>query len=194
MKKNYLFIAAFLWILNLSAQDETLFDRAHVVGAFGGPFIEYSFTNEEVTTSVGGGGALIINDFFIGGYGIGSIDENVFDTNFDRIELAHGGLWFGYTYPSHKLLHLYSSLRLGWGGIGVNFNDDFNTVDGVFVVSPEAGVELNVFGFFRLAATVGYRYVDGINTNRSGVETDAFNGMTGMLTFRFGGFGRYRRW
>ncbi|MEM9820922.1 MAG: hypothetical protein AAF985_07610, partial [Bacteroidota bacterium] len=194
MKKNCLLIIALCWMFQLTAQEETLFDRARVVGAFGGPFIEYSFGNDDVTTSVGGGGALIINDFFIGGYGIGSIDQNVFDPNFDRIELAHGGFWLGYTYPSHKLVHLYTSVRLGWGGIGIDFNDDFNTVDGVFVVSPEAGLELNVFGFFRIAATAGYRFVDGINTNISGVESDAFNGVTGMLTFRFGGFGRYRRW
>ncbi|MEM8909467.1 MAG: hypothetical protein AAGD05_16590, partial [Bacteroidota bacterium] len=192
--KNLLLLVIALWAFNLSAQEETLFNRARVVGAFGGPFIEYSFANDDITTSVGGGGALIVNDFFIGGYGIGSVDQNIFDTNFDRIELAHGGFWLGYTYPSHKLVHLYTSVRLGWGGVGVDLNDDFDVVDGVFVVSPEAGIELNVFGFFRIAATAGYRYVNGINPVRSGIEEDAFNGMIGMLTFRFGGFGSRRHW
>ena len=197
MKKNLVLIVALLGMMNLVAQEETLFDRANVVGAFGGPFIEYSFGNDVISTSVGGGGALIINDFFIGGYGIGSIDRNVFSSNLGRIELAHGGLWFGYTYPSHKLVHLFSSVRVGWGGLGIDLNDDFDSVDGVFVLTPEAGVELNVFGFFRIAATAGYRFVSDVNPLRSGVEKDAFNGMVGMITFRFGGFGRHRsrgRW
>ena len=189
-----LLIAAFFWTFNLAAQQETLFNRAHVVGAFGGPFIEYSFGNDDVTTSVGGGGALIVNDFFIGGYGIGSVDQNIFDNNFERIELAHGGLWLGYTYPSNKLVHLFTSVRLGWGGLGIDLNDDFDTLDGVFVTTPEAGLEVNVFGFFRIAATAGYRYVSGVNELRSGVDKDAFNGMVGMLTFRFGGFGNRHRW
>lgn len=195
MKKNLmLLIAALFWTFNLAAQEETLFNRAHVVGAFGGPFIEYSFGSDDVTTSVGGGGALIVNDFFIGGYGIGSVDQNIFDNNFERIELAHGGLWLGYTYPSNKLVHLFTSVRLGWGGLGIDLNDDFDTLDGVFVTTPEAGLEINIFGFFRIAATAGYRYVSGVNELRSGVDKDAFNGMVGMLTFRFGGFGNRHRW
>ena len=178
----------------LTAQEETLFNRAKIIGAFGAPIVQYSFHGDDVTTSVGGGGALIIDHFFIGGYGIGTVNEDIFQ-NIERIELAHGGFWIGAVYPSNKLVHLYSSVRIGWGGVDIDLdNEDFDSFDGVFVVEPEAGLELNVFKFFRIAATVGYRYVDGINESSiSGLDKNAFNGVIGGLTFRFGGFG-HRRW
>jgi len=192
--KKMIFLFSMLFTFGMvNAQQETLFNRAHVIGAFGAPIVEYSFHGDDVTTSVGGGGGLIIDNFFIGGYGMGSIDESIFDDDLERIELGHGGFWLGYTIPSHKLLHFYSSVRLGWGGVNIDVDNDFNEIDGVFVIEPEGGVELNVFGFFRIAATVGYRYVDGINPNVSGLEKDSFNGMVGALTFRFGGFGS-RKW
>jgi len=55
---------------NLEAQKtETLFGRAKSIGAFGGPIVEYHYSGNDVDVLAGGGGALIINDFWIGGYG-----------------------------------------------------------------------------------------------------------------------------
>jgi len=191
--KQIIFLFAFSFGFGiLTAQEETLFNKARIIGAFGAPIVQYSFHGDDVTTSVGGGGALIIDNFFIGGYGIGTVNEDIFD-DIDRIELAHGGFWLGATYPSNKLVHLYSSVRVGWGGVDIELDNDPDSFDGVFVVEPEAGLELNVFKFFRIAATVGYRYVDGINESNSGLDKNAFNGFIGGLTFRFGGFG-HRRW
>lgn len=49
-------------------------------------------------------------------------------------------------------------------------------------------MELNITQWFRVAGTVGYRYVDGVSENR-GYASDEFNGLLGNLTFRFGWFG-----
>ncbi len=191
--KSYILLPLFMFCgyLGLKAQQvETLFNRSHVIGAFGGPIVEYNFANEDVEVSVGGGGALIIDNFFIGGYGISSADYSIFDNN-ERvnIDLAHGGFWLGYTMQSHKLLHFYGSTKLGWGGVDLEFDDDdFNYGDAVFVVQPEAGVELNVFRFMKIAATAGYRWVNGIDDNLS-LAPDRFDGFSALLTFRFGGFG-----
>ncbi len=191
--KNILIIVFALMtaFTSLQAQrTETLFGNAHSIGAFGGPIVEYHFIGDDVDVMAGGGGALIINDFFIGGYGVGSAPSSVFDIpDIRSLDLAHGGFWLGGTYQTNKLFHLFGSAKLGWGAIGIEFDDDdFDYVDDVFVVQPEAGVEVNVFRWFRLAGTASYRFVDGISTN-SGLDSDQFNGFGFNLTFRFGFFG-----
>ncbi len=131
--------------LSLSAQHntETLFNRARLIGAFGAPIVEYNFAGEDVEVSVGGGGALIVDHFFFGGYGVGTADYSILrDQDQVNIDLAHGGFWIGGTYQSHKLLHVYSSVKLGWGGVGIRMDeDDFYYLDQVFVVQPEIGLE-----------------------------------------------------
>lgn len=186
--------------LSLDAQrTETLFGRARSIGAFGGPIIEYHYSGNDVDVLAGGGGALIINDFWIGGYGVGSAPSSVFDIPDVRsLEFAHGGLWLGGVYKKHNLLHFFSSAKLGWGAIGIEFDDDdFEFIDDVYVVQPEAGLEVNVFRWFRVAGTASYRFVDGISSN-SGLSSDELNGFGFNLTFRFGFFGgnnwRNRDW
>ncbi len=196
MKKQIFFLALTVLSTGLFAQKhETLFNKARVVGAFGAPIVEFGlYDGDDIGTSVGGGGALIIDNFFIGGYGIGSSDftDQLFDNeDIFRLDLGHGGFWLGFTTPHYKMVHVFSSVKLGWGALGIEFDDeDLDYDDGIFVVTPELGLELNIFRFFRIAATAGYRHVEGIRDNGN-VAADAFNGMVGTLTFRFGGFGHW---
>lgn len=195
MQKQIFFFALCLaaWS-GLQAQHETLFNQARVVGAFGGPITEYGLGND-LNTSVGGGGALVINSFFIGGYGLASVDFNQLYENgdVDVLDIGHGGFWLGGTYQPHSLVHMYGSARLGWGAINIDLNDNvpYRELDKIFVATPEIGVELNVTRWFRLAGTVGYRYVTGVNENR-GFTGDDFSGAIAGVTLRFGWFGRRR--
>lgn len=177
----------------LSAQTQTLFNKARVVGGFGSPIVEIGL-DENYNTSVGGGGGLLINSFFLGGYGMGSLDfEELLtqDGDIERIDLGHGGLWLGFSVPTHKLIHFYGSARIGWGAIDIRTrNAVFDELDQVFVLTPEAGIELNITRWFKLAGTVGYRYLDGINES-SFYSNDDFRGAFAGITLRFGGFGSY---
>ncbi len=198
MKNLILFFALFLSSLTLfGQQQETLFGKSNVVGAFGGPIVEYNFANNNTQVSVGGGGAVIIGDFFLGGYGMGTTNPSWID-NVDpfKVELGHGGFWIGGTFPSHKLVHFFSSAKIGWGAVNIRFYDDNVRIDdNVFVLEPEAGVELNIFRWFRIAATANYRWVDGINPAITGVDRNYYNGFGANLTFRFGGFGNnWQKW
>ena len=73
MKKLGLFTVALMLGFALQAQHETLFNNARVVGGFGAPIIEMGLGND-MSTAVGGGGGVVIDNFFIGGYGVGSLD------------------------------------------------------------------------------------------------------------------------
>lgn len=196
MKKILFFSLAALWSCALSAQHETLFGRARDIGAFGGPIVEMGLNND-LNTAVGGGGAIVIDNFFIGGYGVGSVDFDALIENdeIDQIELGHGGFWLGYAFPSYKVIHLYGSGRVGWGGVGIDVSDNSNfpqDVDNVFVLTPELGLELNLTRWFRVGATYGYRFVKGVNEDLGYYKADSFDGSMLNLTFRFGWFGWHR--
>ena len=98
---------------SLQAQHETLFNQARVVGAFGGPITEYGLSND-LNTSVGGGGGLIINSFFIGGYGLAAADfDRLYeDGELEVLDVGHGGIWLGGTYCTWTVVAVFAGAQL----------------------------------------------------------------------------------
>lgn len=175
-------------------QTETLFGKADSFGGFGGPMIEFSNINGTLVGDVGGGGALIINDFFFGGYGFGNDAASVeFEGQNYDIDFGQGGLWFGYVYKQNKLVHLYSSFKVGWGSADLKIDGDKKFGDNLLALSPELGVEFNITDWFKLGITGGYRMVSGLE-DLPVLTSDDFTGATGGITFRFGGFGDYQNY
>ena len=189
-------IAASFWAIAVcftaNAQHQTLFNNARVVGGFGAPIIEWSLNND-FGTSVGGGGGVVIDNFFIGGYGVGSLDfDKLFDEGeIENLEIAHGGFWLGYTFNPYNVIHLYTSGRIGWGALDIRFNDNnvrYSDLDKVFVATPEIGLELNITRWWRVNGAIGYRWVNGVEET-AGIKSDSFNGTTISMALRFGWFG-----
>ena len=186
----------------LPAQHEALFDDVSSLGAFGGPILEFSSINGQLVADVGGGGALILDEFFIGGYGMGTdYPEVSFETEIDGeltqidadIDFGHGGLWFGYVRDIEQKMHLYSSLKVGWGRADLEHDIADLPSDRLFVLAPEIGIELNMTKFFRVGLTGGYRIVNGVS-RLPGLDNQDFSSPTVGITFRFGGFGSYWDW
>ena len=192
--KNLLLLAIFSSIsLFTFAQQETIFNRANNISGWGGPMLEISSINGETVVDGGGGGALLIDNFFFGGYGLGTEAPNLTlgAETFD-IDFSHGGLWLGYTAMPNKVVHIYSSLRFGWGDVTLRDDDgDKRFSDNMIVIAPEIGVELNVTSWFRLDLTGGYRFVNGVDglPELTGLTDDSFTSPFAAVTFRFGGFG-----
>lgn len=195
MKKLLFALILTLTVNLIFAQHETLFNNARVVGAFGGTITEFGLSND-LQTSYGGGGGLVIGGAFIGAYGLGSVNlGDILDgKDIDNIELGHGGFWLGYTYQPYKVLHLFSSAKIGWGAVNIE-TDNFDPFDGkndqVFVLTPELGLEVNIFKWFRVAGGVGYRWVNGTDGEDIYKDED-FSGLVTNLTLRFGWFGNRR--
>lgn len=184
------------------------------ISGFGGPIVEFSSVDDATGVFVGGGGAVIINQtFFFGGYGMGlttdkpqySITinrENAEPLSFTNLrpQIGHGGFWLGYIHQSHKIVHWALSTKIGWGGItysqGSNdYQIDELGSDGIFVVSPQAEIEINLFTWFKLNLGVGYRYVGGIDAKYNTPEglqpimaSGALKSPTGSITLMFGNF------
>ena len=175
---------------------ETLFGDVdeNDLGGFGSPFIEIGSINGEVGGYVGGGGALVMRGFFLGGYGIGTtfpeirIDEVRYD-----IRLKHSGIWLGYAINQDKLLHPYTSMRIGWGKAQLLRSKEADFSDRIFALTPELGLEVNAFHFLKVAFTGAYRWVNGAD-RLPGLESSDFSSFMGVITFRIGGFGGYDYW
>ncbi len=193
--KKLLFILTLNLVATLGfSQHETLFGQQNVFGFFGGPIVEFNLGNDEVSTSAGGGGGIILGNLFLGGYGLASADQfdNLIENNRVELQMAHGGFWLGAVFPSNKLIHGFSSVKLGWGALDVEIDEDnFRTNDAIFVTTPEIGVEVNLLKFFRVGATAGYRFVSGVN-NSPNLGNGDFSNAVGTITFRFGAFGNFK--
>ncbi len=173
-------------------KEETLFGKARVSGGFGGPFMVQSRGDGSRGWGGGGGGGVVVGAFFLGGFGQGeSFGNRIIQGVEHELSLGLGGLWMGVTYPTHKLVHPYGSLKLGWGSLSLSpregSNDNgFNDV--IFATIPEAGLELNVVDWFRVAGHIGYRWVSGVDGLGGHVRAKAFDGAIWGITLRFGSF------
>jgi hypothetical protein len=185
-------------LAHLAAQSEqTLFQKAKIRGGFGGPIFTYSKVKDFHGFGAGGGGGIVVNQAMIGAFGQGEV-FTIPQTNQPdgAIALGYGGLWLGYSAPTQKAIHGFASMKIGVGGIGVtNRYDwweedmDFDEYDqGVLVLTPEAGIELNLFHWMRIAGTVGYRFVNGFEGGL-GLNKKDLNAPVFGLTMRFGWFG-----
>ncbi|MCE7926551.1 MAG: hypothetical protein DYG98_26185 [Haliscomenobacteraceae bacterium CHB4] len=196
MIKNISLFALLLFTIPVFGQEEQeiLFRNARVRGGFGGPIFSWSHTNGETGYGAGGGGGVVFDRFFVGLFGMGeTFDNPVIGRN--QLAMGYGGLWMGFTIPSHKLVHFYASAKIAGGSVGVtdfeddwDWDDDYNWDDVVFVAVPEAGVELNVARWMRLSGSVGYRFVDGFSGWGAYGKKD-LNAPVYNLTLRFGWFG-----
>ncbi|MEO0338759.1 MAG: hypothetical protein AAF242_06050 [Bacteroidota bacterium] len=188
MKQLYTLLICLLAVATYAQEEETLIKDIEIIGVFGGPILEVGSINGEVGLDLGGGGAILLNNIFIGGYGLGTdYPEVTIDDETYNLRLRHGGLWLGYTSNPYKLMHFYSSARLGWGKTEIRGSGPAIASDRVFVLTPEVGLEVNLTRFMRLAITGGYRLVSGVS-KLPGFENGDFSSPVGGITFRFGGF------
>ncbi|MEM0995372.1 MAG: hypothetical protein AAF847_05095 [Bacteroidota bacterium] len=197
MKEIILTLIVFcLSIFTLSAQDKTVFGEAdiEVVGGFGGPILQFSSIRGNTTASVGGGGGVVLNNLFIGGFGIGTSAENVMvNTEQYELGLGYGGLWLGYSFIDDKIVHPYLSLQAAIGGVDVDEigADDKNlSSETVGVLLPEVGIEINITQWMRFVGTFGYRWISNLDNNL-GVNAEDFRSTSFGITFRFGYWGGY---
>ena len=206
MKKHLIGLFMLMGIvlsLPVQAQEERQFliggDHPVGVSGFGGPIVEISSLENEVIVSGGGGLALLLDQtFFVGLYGLGtvkSLEQSV--AEYPEVDMAfgHGGLWLGYIHQSQRLLHAGLSLKMGGGGavLASRERNEFifeeeNKIDedGFFVLTPQAEIELNVAPWMKINASVGYRYVSGVQIQY--LDEKDFKSVVGNVGFYFGWF------
>ena len=198
MKTASTFLLVCVLSIGMAGAQNTLFNQEGLrISGFGAPIVEISELNGKTGTSLGVGGGLMLNNFFIGVYGMGSLHGLVANLDQDEpidVWLTHGGIWTGLDIAPNELVHLTTSFRAGWGVALYNIEEDLSDYefdDQVVVLTPEIGIELNMTKFFKIALTGGYRWVQDVDA--PGYSSEDFDSPVGSITFKFGSF-RDRRW
>ena len=197
--KHILLLGVFLSLtIGLRAQDdafETIGNgNGHViVSGFAGPTMSFTQIDGTFAHMMGGGAAIIINDFFFGGYGMGKTTELTYkDEPTYNMTYGHGGFWLGYTFKQNKAIHPVLHTTLGWGSIGkksknFDIDTDQTDIDAVFVVCPTFELEMNFSRFFKLGTGVNYSFVYGAGNN-SPYTFEDFSNAGVFVSLKFGWF------
>lgn len=197
LRTSFLTLLLSLGWCNLYAQrtePQFLISEGVTFSGFGGPMYEFSDIDGDFVLSMGGGGALLINQqVFLGGYGMGlvtSIQRPVASEQVSEdmsINFGHGGLWLGYIHQPYQLIHFGFSAKVAGGGIDLQDADHVSLADdAVFVLTLQPEVEVNVLKWFKVNAGIGYRWVTGVNL--AGFTNQDFSHMAGSIRLMFGWF------
>ena len=141
---------------------------------------------------MGGGGAVLLNDFFFGGYGLGLTNAipdyvNLYNPD-DRLSLGHGGFWIGYSLFGERPIHVSISSLIGWGEFGIIQREEYQSYihDNIFVLVPTLEVELNLTRYFRIGAGASYNLYTMVDLQ--GYRSSDLSAPGGFLSFKFGWF------
>lgn len=196
MKKLFILILAIGMFIPAQSQDEDEFQTIgrgkNRISGFGGPLMSFTQIGNDFTHMMGGGGGVIINNVFLGGYGMGKTNELPYRYDPEYVmDFGHGGFWLGYTMFYNKAIHPVIHTTIGWGGISKRPEDwngdyDYNEdTDVVFVICPTFELEMNFSRYFKLGGGVTYNFV--YNTDGPYTFKD-FNHPGVFLSFKFGSF------
>lgn len=164
------------------------------VSGFAGPAMAFTSIDGTFAHMMGGGAGVIINNFFLGGYGMGKTTEMVYKNDPSYVmTYGHGGFWLGYTFKPNKAIHPVVHTQLGWGSIGkrpkdFDFETDPTNIDRVFVVCPTFELEMNFSHFFKVGAGVNYSFVYNTGSAISPYTFDDFSNAGVFLSLKFGWF------
>lgn len=171
--------------LTNAQEEKTLFgeDRWKSSGGWGGYRAQWSKINGQTVQISGFHLTGEYNRKFLIGYNFNFVA--------DYMELPHNGaarrlrfnwhsMQLGYEIAAHRRIHPVADLDLGLGRVKVA---DVGK-DPVYVLSPTAGLELNLFRWFHLNFCGGYRWVSGVGIAQ--LQNADFSGPFGQVTLKFG--------
>lgn len=159
------------------------------LSGFGGPTMSFTSIKDEFAFMMGGGGGLIINNIYLGGYGedLSTSLYTGMDNPIRNLEFGHGGFWLGYEIAHHRVIHPVVSARIGWGEIaGIDVNNK-RIRDNVFVLVPTVSAEINFTRFFKVNIGAEYRQTFNVNTI-PGFSSKDFSNPGVFVSFVFGWF------
>lgn len=183
-------------------ETKTVLGKASKVRGFGSLDTRMTEFNDELGLMVGAHGGIILNNNFVlglGGYGLAT------NFKFDGIDPAeelylyggYGGLIIGAIFAPKEVVHIYTPVLIGAGGLEVSdrnlfrnggFNDFNRYIENTafFVIEPGLEVEVNITRFFKIGLGASYRIIresDLIN-----VSNKDLSGFSGGLSLKFGKF------
>jgi hypothetical protein len=163
--KKYLFpLLAFTLLATVihAQKDETLIGKTglKLTGLWGGSnFGLVGFDGDNHGMAGGFFGLEFSKSLLLGYSGASTSESTTYNGVLRKYDLNYGGLLVGYAYKPHKVVHPRVGFLMGGGNLKIKDEPD----DAVFVVQPSAGVEVNLFRWFRMGLEGGYRFVSNVS-------------------------------
>jgi len=194
MKKLIFLFLGISLLIGLKAQEEedeiqTLFGGEEIrISGFGGPLMNFSILDDKFAHIMGGGGGVLINDFFFGGYGVGLTNSIRFQDSSNELGFGHGGFWLGYNFMTKKVVHPSIHMQIGWGKISERLPSGGHATreDNIFVIIPTLELEMNVTRYFKISAGANYLFIAFVE--EEGYSESDFMSPGAFLAFKFGWF------
>jgi hypothetical protein len=166
-------------------------------GGYGAPVVKVTSLVGQAGVLVGGRGAWVIgHSFTLGGAGYGlptrveAPDEARGSATKTALALGYGGFQVGYIFLPGEIVHFSGALLIGGGGVAVldRSQAEWQAMHSaaVFVLEPEAGVEVNITPLIRGGIHFSYRYMS--DSTIPGLSSGALSGPSAGLMLAFGSF------
>lgn len=184
MTRMRLFLVFFALFISLSAFSQ---------GAFLAPMAEISEMDGTVSLGAGVGGGMVLRRFLVGAYGMTTSKAGkAGDTgNLHDLNLTFGGLWLGYQQPATDILAVTVGFKGAFGNARQEGITDIERQnDRIWLLTPEAGVEVWFGKNVRIAMSAGYRIAGDVqlpNFDRQDLQS-----LVNTLTIKVGNFGKSR--
>ena len=143
--------------------------------------------------AMGGEGALVLNNFFLGGYTLRSVEFHSVDTENiyfveKKLGLSQGGIMTGYSLRTQKLIQWDLMMQIGWGHLSLrsNVNKEILNRDRVNIFTPSLVAKINLTSFAQFCVGVSYQFVFGVDY--PSLSNKDFHGVCGLMSLRFGWF------
>ena len=105
-----------------------------------------------------------------------------------KFDFRFRGGKIGYAFLPYKAVHPVLNVEIGRGRASLQNEGN----DDLFIIQPAAGVEINVFRWFRLGLEGGYRFAR--NSDYVSLNDQDLSGAFGKATLKFGfSWGRYHK-
>ncbi|MBK9013409.1 MAG: hypothetical protein IPM82_04640 [Saprospiraceae bacterium] len=185
MKKSLISVFTLIILATsmLAQRDETLIGKTglKLTGLWGGTNIGLVGFDGDNHGMAGGFFGLEFSKSLLLGFGGSSGSESTtYNGIYRKYEIDYGGFLVGYAYKPHKVVHPRVSFLMGSGNLKIKDEPD----DNVFVVQTSAGIEVNLFQWFRMGLEGGYRFVS--NTSLPKPSDGEVSAPFAQLSLRFG--------
>ncbi|MTB52128.1 hypothetical protein [Lewinella sp. W8] len=171
-------------------RERTLLGDLDLSGAWGGPTYNYSMTGDDWALVRGGFGGLEFGEEFFLGYG-GWKARDPFTTDEDVVDrpdynFRHGGFILAYSPLRESAIHPRITTIIGPGRIDFANANGENIRDRMLIGQAMAGLELNLFQWFRLGVEGGYRFASGVDVEGDLISDKDVGGAVVQIEARFG--------
>lgn len=183
-----------IWVCSQQPYEmRTLLSEDARISAFGGINSGFSPFNSNYTTFIGGEGAFVLNNVYIGGYGSRTFEyqtihqDDVYYTD-KKVSLSQGGILTGMSFRSKKMLQYEVGAQLGWGHLSLRENSTKKilTRDRINTFTPFIRAKLNLTSYIQLCVGASYQFLVGVDFPK--LSDKDFQGICGAVSLRFGWF------